>query len=149
EIEPGFYRGHFFLGIAYVLVGQYDMAFKELETAMSLSENGTRALAALGWAYAVAGNRDRARAIMDELQRRMTEEYVPPYSMAMICAALDETDDAFEWLEKGYEARDEWLTRLGIAIEMDSLKTDPRFADLLERVGLSTPASAADQVATK
>jgi len=142
ELEPGFYRGHWFLGIAYVLVRQYENAFKELQEAVSLSENGTRALATLGWAYAVAGLRDRARDVMDELERRMEERYVPPYSMAIICAALGEKDDAFEWLERGYEARDEWLTRLGIAIELDSLRADPRFADLLERVGLSAAISA-------
>src|SRR5215471_16606812 len=66
ELEPGFYRGHWFLGIAYVLVRQYENAFKELQEAVSLSENGTRALATLGWAYAVAGLRDRARDVMDE-----------------------------------------------------------------------------------
>jgi DNA-binding winged helix-turn-helix (wHTH) protein/Tfp pilus assembly protein PilF len=136
ELDPGFYRGHMFLGIAYVLVGQYEMAFKQLQEAMALSENGTRATCALGWAYAVASKPDEARAVMDELQGRMQERYVPPYSLAIICTALGETDKAFEWLEKGYQARDEWLTRLGIAVELDSLRADPRFRRLMERVGL-------------
>jgi DNA-binding winged helix-turn-helix (wHTH) protein/tetratricopeptide (TPR) repeat protein len=144
ELEPGFYRGHWFLGIAYVLVRQYEMAFKELQEAVLLSENGTRALATLGWAYAVAGMRERARTVMDELQCRMREQYVPPYSMAIILTALGEKDQALEWLERGYEAKDEWLTRLGIAIELDSLRSDPRFRSLIERVGLSTPISAAN-----
>jgi tetratricopeptide (TPR) repeat protein len=149
ELEPGFYRGHFFLGIAYTLMGQYEMAFGALKDAVSLSENSTRAVAVLGWSYAVAGMQDQARAIMDELRRRMQDSYVPPYGMAIICTALGQKDTAFDWLEKGYEVRDEYLTRLGIAVELDSLRRDPRFGDLLERVGLSAQAPAADQVATK
>jgi DNA-binding winged helix-turn-helix (wHTH) protein/tetratricopeptide (TPR) repeat protein len=147
ELEPGFYRSHLFLGIAYVLMRQYEMAFKELNEALSLSENSTRAVAALGWAYAVAGRRDEARAMMDELERRMQERYVPPYSMAIIYTALGEKDRAFEWLERGFEARDEFMTRLGIAIELNSLRSDPRFGDLADRVGLSTSTHSADQYA--
>jgi DNA-binding winged helix-turn-helix (wHTH) protein/tetratricopeptide (TPR) repeat protein len=149
ELEPGFYRSHLFLGIAYVLVGQYDSAFKELQDAMSLSENGIRAMAALGWAYAVAGRRDEARSVMDELKRRMQERYVPPYSMAIILTALGEKNTALEWLERGYQARDEWLTRLGIAPELDSLRSDPRFRDLLRRVGFADSTSPADRTEPK
>jgi DNA-binding winged helix-turn-helix (wHTH) protein/tetratricopeptide (TPR) repeat protein len=149
ELDPGFYRGHFFLGIAYTLMGLYEMAFAELQDAVSLSENGTRAVAVLGWAYAVAGKRDEALAVMDELQRRMQDSYVSPYGMVIICTALGEKDEALEWLEKGYEMKDEYLTRLGIAVELNSLRSDPRFRDLLERVGLSTSTRVADYLARK
>jgi TolB-like protein/Tfp pilus assembly protein PilF len=145
ELEPGFYRSHMFLGIAYTLAGQHEAAFEELRSAMSLSEEGTRALAALGWAYAVAGRREQARLIMDQLQRRMQEKYVPPYGMVIILTALGEKDQALEWLERGYQVRDEWLTRLRIAPELDSLRSDPRFRDLMVRVGLSESFAAADK----
>lgn len=148
-LDPGFYRGHFFLGIAYTLMGQYEMAFTELSDAVSLSENSTRAVAVLGWAYGVAGKRDQARAIIDELQIRMQESYVPPYGLAIICTALGEKDEALKWLEKGYEMKDEYLTRLGIAVELNSLRSDPRFRDLLERVGLSTSTRVVDYSAQK
>ena len=148
-LDPGFYRGHFFLGIAYTLMGLYEMAFAELRDAVTLSENSTRAVAVLGWAYAVAGKQDQARAIIDELQRRMHDSYVPPYGMAIIWTALGEKNKALDWLEKGYDRRDEYLTRLGIAVELNSLRSDPRFRDLLERVGLTTPTRVADYSARK
>jgi DNA-binding winged helix-turn-helix (wHTH) protein/tetratricopeptide (TPR) repeat protein len=135
DLEPGFYRTHLFLGLAYVQKREMASAFKEIEEAITLSEGSTRAVALLGWAYAVSGNRARAEEILVRLKRRMNDRYVPPYAMVLIYTALGEKEKAFEWLEKGYDERDEFLTRIKIAPELVSLRTDPRFHDLLRRVG--------------
>jgi len=135
DLEPGFYRAHLFLGMAYVQKREGASAIKEIEEAISLSEGSTRAVAILGWAYAVFGNRTRAEEVLARLRRRMKDRYVPAYAMVLIHTALGEKDKAFEWLEKGYEERDEFLTRIKIAPELASLRSDPRFHDLLRRVG--------------
>jgi tetratricopeptide (TPR) repeat protein len=141
DLEPGFYRTHLFLGLAYVQKREMACAIKEIEEAITLSEGSTRAVASLGWAYAVSGQRARAEEVVAKLKQRMQERYVPPYAMVMIYTALGEKRKAFEWLEKGFDERDEFLIRIKIAPELVSLRTDPRFHDLLRRVGFDRDRS--------
>jgi hypothetical protein len=62
--------------------------------------------------------------------------YVSPYYPATVCVGMGRTDEALGFLEKGYECRDGWLTWLGVEPRFDSLREDPRFRDLLQRIGL-------------
>jgi len=73
-------------------------------------------------------------ADLEELSKR---RYVPPYNIALIYTGLGENDRAFEWLQKAYEERSSRLVWLKVVPEVDSLRADPRFQDLLRRVGLS------------
>jgi serine/threonine-protein kinase len=82
------------------------------------------------------GGIDDARAILEELVDRSRLEYVPPACIAWIHIALGQEDDAFAWLEKAYDARDYELEFLACAPVYDPLRDDPRFDDLLRRVGL-------------
>ena len=74
--------------------------------------------------------------ILEELEDLSKRTYVPPYSIALIYAALGETSDTFEWLEKAYAADNEWLNWLKVAPEVDSLRSDPRFTELLKKLDL-------------
>ncbi|MCK4429705.1 MAG: hypothetical protein KAW19_00225, partial [Candidatus Aminicenantes bacterium] len=87
-------------------------------------------------AYAVAGNRNEALKILEELFERSKQGYVSQYAIASIYAALGKNDQAFEFLEKAFKKRDRSLLLLKIDPRVDNLRADPRFIALLEKVGL-------------
>jgi hypothetical protein len=98
---------------------------------------GPELLGALGHTFAVSGEKSEAHRIIKELMRQSTERYVAPYFIATIYAGLVEKEQAFRWLENGYEERSFYLRWLKVDPAIDSLRSDPRFADLLQRVGLT------------
>ena len=92
--------------------------------------------AALGYAYAKGGRRQEAEAVLKQWKEIEKTKYVSNYWMAVVHVALGEKDAAFAELEKAYQAHDWFLQRLKVDPFMDSLRNDPRFADLVKRVGL-------------
>lgn len=135
ELDLSFALAHVLLGQAYAQKGMFDEAIAELSTAEEL-DNTPRARAILGYTLAVAGRRDEAARILSELQDLESQKYVAPYFRVLIYTALGEREQALEWLEKAYEERSEWLVWLKVDPKLDSLRSDPRFADLVQRVGL-------------
>jgi DNA-binding winged helix-turn-helix (wHTH) protein/TolB-like protein/Tfp pilus assembly protein PilF len=136
EMYPGFYQGHRELGLAYEGKGMYEEALKELQ--LSLSQSGgssTLIRADIGHVYAVRGKRSKAQKILEELQSKL-RHVSAPYNVAVIYAGLGEKDKALEWLEKDYEVRSFWLTRIKVDPRLAICRTDPRFTDLVRKVGL-------------
>ncbi len=136
EIDPNFSWGHLWIGQVYVQQGLYDKAFIEIRKAVELSGGNVRQIATLGHAYAVAGKRDEALKILDELQRPAAQKYVSPFFVALIYAGLGEKDQAFAWLEKAYQERHPYMILIKVEPVFQSLHSDPRFADLTRRIGL-------------
>ncbi|MGB8509212.1 MAG: protein kinase, partial [Pyrinomonadaceae bacterium] len=136
-MDHDFGNGHMILGCVYERMGLYDEAIRVLGKAVELMGGSTIPLWFLGHALAVSGRRDEALEIVARLQNPARDAYVSPYYFALIYAGLNERDEAFDWLEKAFEARDEWLIWLGTEPKLDDLRSDPRFADLLRRVGLA------------
>src|SRR4029077_12277161 len=137
DMDPNFLRARFGLGLALVRTKKYDEAIAELQKAVELSEGGAGQLAALGYACATANRRAEALEILEKLKERSREQYVPPAMVAGVLSALGEKDQAMTWLEKAVEEHDPWITGLKVAPMFDPLRSDPRFQDLLHRVGLS------------
>lgn len=136
SLDPSFAVAHGYLGQAYLEKGQYENSFQELQKAISLSGGETSFKAELANAYAVAGREEDARTILTELLRLSSKQYVSPYSLALIYAGLGEKDAAFEWLNKAYDARALRLMSLSVHPRFASLRSDPRFAKLIQRTGL-------------
>ncbi len=115
-----------------------EAAITELSKAVALSGEGRRPVmeAALGHAYAAAGKRVEAQRLLDGLKAAAERRYVSPYSMAVIYLALGDRVQAFTWLNRAYEERDNWLIYLKVEPRLDPLRSDARFADLLRRIGL-------------
>jgi hypothetical protein len=90
----------------------------------------------LAHVYALTGKKDEARAMLNELKLLAQQEYVPADAIALIYAGLGENDEAFAWLEKAYDEHSFSMTWLKVEPSWDSLRSDPRFADLLRRMGL-------------
>ncbi len=96
-------------------------------------------IAALAHAYASAGKREEAQKNLDELLQLSKQRYVSPTAIAQIYIALGDKDQAFAWLEKGNEVRDLNVVRLKVDPRYEPLRSDPRFADLVRRIGIPSP----------
>lgn len=89
-----------------------------------------------GFASEAQGNTCEFQETLELYQTMAETEYVSPIAFAILYANLDQKDEAFAWLNKAYEERSLWLTYLRIDPQFDSIRDDPRFADLLARIGL-------------
>ena len=135
-MDPNYAVAHEFLAEAYEQKGMHQEAIAEFQKAISLRGDSLPNRAKLGHAYAVAGKGGEALKIIDELKGLSKETYIRPYDVAVIYVGLDQNDQAFDWLQKACEERSGWLRYLKVDPRLDPLRSDPRFADLVRRVGL-------------
>jgi TolB-like protein/Tfp pilus assembly protein PilF len=133
ELDPNFAPAHAFLGWVYSLESLHELAITSLRTAVQLSQ-GSQWLGSLGRVYAAAGRPEDAREILQQLNQLSKQRYVTPYVLGQTYAALGEIDEAFRWLETGYQERTAWMVVLKIDPHLDLLRSDPRFEDLLRRM---------------
>jgi DNA-binding winged helix-turn-helix (wHTH) protein/TolB-like protein/Tfp pilus assembly protein PilF len=136
EMDASYFFGHYSLGLAYAQKGLYEKANAEMNKAVSLSGSSTQMMSGLGQVYALSGKKSEAQKVIAELQVVSKQRYVSPLYIAMVYATLGENDQAFAWLEKAYDEHSCWLIELGIESCWDKIRSDPRFTDLLRRVGL-------------
>jgi len=136
EMDPGYPLAHWQLGQLYVERGMYREALSELEKDAALTHRSPPALAYLGNILARAGERSRALQVLEELKAVSKQKYAYSLGFARIYAGLGDKDEAFAWLEKGYEERSTPLYFLKVDPIWDPLRSDPRFNDLLRRIGL-------------
>ena len=134
-MNPDNWVGHYFLAVAYD--GLNLEAIPEYQKAVELSEGDTDPTAGLAHAYASVGQRANAEKILRDLLHKSKTSYVSPYMIGSIYAGLGDKNKAFDFLEKAYQERSPdipWFLKADLRI--DSLRSDPRFQDLLRRVGL-------------
>jgi hypothetical protein len=93
-------------------------------------------MGSFGYAYAVSGQNSEAMKIISGLEELSKQEYVSPCYNALIYVGLSQKDQAFKWLEEAYEKRDNMLVYLKANPEYNSLRSDPRFTELLKKIGL-------------
>lgn len=137
ELDAHFAPAHQTLGWVYLHMGKQREALREFETALKLSGTEDTDLEVdLGFAYAVSGKRGEARRILANLKNLNEQGVVPPGSVGILLAALGKPNEAFVWLEKAYQERDPQLTYLKAGRRFEPLRRDPRFEQLVRRVGL-------------
>ena len=136
ELDQNFILAHHRLGLVFEQQGKYEDAINEFKQVVNLTAGKPLGNAALARAYALAGRRAEAQKILNELQQLSAQRFVSPVTVALIFSALGEKDQAFAWLDKGVYARDGLLVRLRFDHRFDSLRSDPRFADLVKKAGL-------------
>jgi len=134
NLEPPNAGVHRMLGFMYEGKGMYEEAVAEHQKANSMEAETTGNLCYLGWALAGAGRRKEAQVIVDRL--KAAKEYVSPAELGALYAMLGDKEGAIALLEKAYAAHDLQLQFLKIARQYDGLRSDPRFQDLVRRVGL-------------
>ena len=130
-LEPNPVETVFPLGVIYVEKGMLQQAIEEFQKL----DDQPHALGHAGNAYARMGRADDARKLILKLQQHVQNEGVGRYEIALIYAGLGEKDQAFAWLEKSFAAHDKGLTYLKIDPCLNPLRSDPRFQDLVRRVG--------------
>jgi TolB-like protein/Tfp pilus assembly protein PilF len=135
ELEPNFWMAHINLGMGYERVGKHADAVRLLERARELDANPTT-LEMLAGAYAAWGRAEDAKRVLAELTDRTTRHYVCPYEIATVHACLGDKESALEWLEKGYHERADCMAWTGSDPKFDDLRGDPRFENLLVRLGM-------------
>jgi TolB-like protein/Tfp pilus assembly protein PilF len=135
ELDPNSDFGHNMLGYAYSANGQFKEAIDAYEKAIRLGDESTSIQVYLGAAYAGAGDLEKARAILRQLQT--TKEYVSPGELAALYAALGDKEAAFASLNKAYDEHDLQLQFLKVDPSYDPLRDDPRYRELMKKVGLA------------
>lgn len=136
EMDPQFYWAHLLMGRVYEAKRMQAEAIAAFEKAASLSAGNSMVVAELGHAFAVGGRRSEARGILRRLELVEQGTYRSPYDVALVYIGLGDKDRAFEWLEKSYAGRARALGFAKVEPRLDALRSDPRFIDLLRRMGL-------------
>jgi serine/threonine protein kinase/tetratricopeptide (TPR) repeat protein len=136
ELDTNYPVTYWILGLVLRKMGRYELAIAEGEKGVKLSGGSSIMRAALAQTFATTGIREEAIQILDDLTKLTKQKYVAPYFFAGIHVGLGEDDRAIEYLEKSYEEHSHWLIYLHIDPSMEGLQSNPRFQDLLRRVGL-------------
>jgi serine/threonine-protein kinase len=138
ELDSSFPPAHDTLGFAYLKDGRYEEAGAEFQKAVEFSGRAGRYLGDLGYCYAVTAKRDEALAILKELKERYARRAALGQHLAGVYAGLGDRDQAFAWLEKDFQQLSGELTQITWRFNFDSLRSDPRYVDLMRRVGLNS-----------
>jgi len=135
-MEPKFGAAQYTLGLAYAQMGLTEDAIVELRNARTCAGDQPAVLAALAHVYACAGESSAAAGMLGELENLSQRRYVSPYWLGLVYTGLGNRARALELLDRAFEERDAWLTWLKVEPRFDALRTEPRFWELLRRVGL-------------
>jgi adenylate cyclase len=139
ELDPSSAWARTFLGRAYLSKGLQQRAIEELETARRDGPDDVFVLALLGYSYGVTGRRAHALKVLQSLDEMERRRYVSRAARAYVYAGLGDRDKAFEWLEKAYQERSDALAWFRQEPESKSLRSDPRFAALMRKIGFNEP----------
>jgi len=135
ELDPNWYLAHMLLCQAFDLKGQFAQAAAECQKARDLNDDPT-VLSYLAHVYARSGKREEAMKVVGQMHELARQRYVPKYGFGLAYAGLGDKDQAFQWLEGSLQDRSWEINYLNVDSNMDSLRSDPRFNDLVKRIGL-------------
>jgi eukaryotic-like serine/threonine-protein kinase len=137
QLAPNFPLAYVNMGEAYVMQGKHDEAAQAIQKLLTIEKKlaGSRGL--LGFAYARWGKRAEAEKVLQEIKDLSQRQFFSGFDQARIYAGLGDKDEALRWLEKAYEERDWGIAWLKVDPTLDSLRADPKFSDLMYRMGLA------------
>jgi TolB-like protein/DNA-binding winged helix-turn-helix (wHTH) protein/Tfp pilus assembly protein PilF len=136
QLNPDYYRIHFWMARVYAQKGMHDKAVEEAEKVVRAMPDTTLGLTELAYSLATDNRPTEARDILRRLEEKSRHTFVPAYSLAVIHIALNEREDALRELHRAYEERDWALLVLGVEPRLDPLRSDSRFEELVREVGL-------------
>ncbi len=136
ELEPHYYVPHLDLGNHYCRRNDTGRAIPYLRQAVKLAPDDPIVAANLAYCLARSGNPSEARRLLGEIEAFLEDAYVDPVALSLVHIGLGENDRAIEWMEKAYAARAVNILEIGSDSRFDPLRSDPRFTDLLQRIGL-------------
>jgi serine/threonine protein kinase/tetratricopeptide (TPR) repeat protein len=136
ELDPNYPVAHWILGLVYRHTERYEMAIVEGETAVATSGGSPLMQAALAQTCGMANKKREAMEMLERLNELAKKQYVSSYFLAGIHVGIGENDQALAYLERAYEEKSHWLIYLHIDPGMDTLRGEPRFKEVLGRIGL-------------
>ena len=136
EIHPNVGEVVRLLGLHQLELSLHDDAIRCFEKALGLWSDDVWAAFSLAFAFARSGQAGEAKTWIADHEKRSETSWVPPVGFGLAHAALGDSDTAFEWFERSYQARDFWLVMMNVERLYDPLRSDPRFDDLVKRVGI-------------
>ncbi len=138
ELYPAYPLAHVWLARVYQEKNMFKESVSEYEKTLRVIKDWPVALAGIGYVYGISGQKSAAIKMLARLNEVSASRYVTPYGVALIYASMNENDKAFEWLNKAYEQRSNWLVWLKQDPRWKLIKNDPRYAELILKVGLPT-----------
>jgi serine/threonine protein kinase/tetratricopeptide (TPR) repeat protein len=139
ELDPGLSITSWFMGLACEQLGRFESAVEHFQHALELRQENQSFWASLARTYALWGKEDKARELLQRLEKASQQKYVPAYSMAGIWAALDDRAQVLLWLEKACEERSARLVFIKVDPVFDAFRSDSQFQQLLRRAELPLP----------
>jgi tetratricopeptide (TPR) repeat protein len=124
-------------GMCHYMKAQYPQAIQEYTKAQTMNPESTYVVVGLGVSFAKSGNRGAAYQAIEKLHAMEKDGYVSPAYIGLVYQALGDTDNEFLWYRKGYDDRAEWLLWLTVDPLYDGQRADPRFLDLVQKVGVA------------
>ncbi|MEJ2205744.1 MAG: tetratricopeptide repeat protein [Gemmatimonadota bacterium] len=136
EVEDRFMLGHYWKGWVQQQTGDLDGALRSFRSAVQLADSSAITLAGLAGAEALAGDTREAEELLQRLADRSRTSNPPPYEIGKVHLALGQVDEAFRWFERAFEERANQLVFIAVDPEVDLVRADLRFRDLLSRMKL-------------
>jgi tetratricopeptide (TPR) repeat protein len=136
KLDPTFYVAHRYMGMAYAQKRMYKEAIEEYRIAVDASKGSPLMRAEMASVLALSGDTQAAQGELNAVLDLAKQRYVSAYQIATIYVALRDRDRAFEWLEKAYQERADWMVFLKVDPRFDGLHSDPRFIDIQRRMNL-------------
>ena len=136
ELNPNHHPALVFLAEAYINQSMFTEAIEVLQKALAISNGAPTVKGRLGYAYARAGKREEAEQILQQLLNDSRRNYVTPIAIALIQSGLGNNTEALEWLNRAYKERPDVLLTLKVRPMWSGLRPDPRFGELLQKLGL-------------
>lgn len=144
ELDPRSAAATYGLGMSQVDGGDPELGCRTFERGIREVDGSSTMLGFLGWARGMAGRKDEARRILAELTERRSTEIVSSYHLGLVFLGLEEHDELFACLERAYAERSTWMTWFHVTPSLDCVRGDPRFVDLVKRMGLPTEVAEAE-----
>ncbi len=137
DLDPKYDDAYASLLEAYVRKSMYDDALAAAETYGRLSNKPLETTLMKAYVHASQGDKEKARNLLSEVEEHFREEVLSPYRVGIVHFLIGDSDAGFDWLDRAYDGHDPNIMLMNIDFELATMKTDPRFLLLLEKVGLS------------
>jgi len=136
RIDEEYFPAYEKMGGIYLEKSMFKDAIETTEKALTISKGASSVKARLGYAYALSGEAEKARKILKELKNKSGQRYVSPVSVALVLSGLGEKEEALRWLERAYDERSGGLLSMKVSPTWSSLRSEPGFVQLLNKIGL-------------
>ncbi|MEA2571478.1 MAG: eukaryotic-like serine/threonine-protein kinase [Acidobacteriota bacterium] len=141
DTETAFAPAHYYIGLTYEQLGEYELAITNLRRAAEIAGRGWLFLGALGHCYGISGQHELAHELLREVGQWSRDRYISPSNVMLIHLGLGDAGATFEWFERALDDRASWLWHTPLEPRFDRIRDDARFRELVARYGLAQRAT--------